>query len=432
MQPALRPRLAWFSILNIEGKETPSPSAYFSDELLPLLKRRFEIELFHNGFDKYQGFPTFHYLTAVQRHQKKPYDLFFYQLEDGPASYFTRMHLALLPGVVLFHDFLFTSDGPEPILNSAWEEVIKKFHNPSRGWPARSAEYKKQGPQAYREAAMANVAIFSCEKDHAEYKRLIKTRLNSSADPGSFFLPHPVSGKLAQIASRPKSGEDQWSVGYAGSVRIEHRAHKLLEAVSHFGKKLKLIWLVCEQEREQAQALVNEFGVECFELVCSRTPEKWAALLDELDAACHPLFGVYGQPGPYLAMSLMAGLPCLVTGFGAIDYYPEQIVFKITPGESEATEMEQALGAILRRQVQFDPRAISAYAYELHESSAVAAQLGWILEQSRGQLRLAQLEWQAFETLAQRALLKEVYSAEIRAEGSEGVLEPAFQDLGWL
>jgi len=429
--PAAKMRIAWFSVLN-SGMSTPSPAAYFSDQVLEFLKERFEIELFHDSFARYRDFPTYHYLCAAKRHKEKPYDLFFYQLEDGKASYFTRFHSALIPGVVLFHDFILSDFGPEPLLNSPWQQILSKFNNPALPWPDRRGHFKQKGPQAYREGGFSAAAVFSSERDHAEYKRLIELRLTGFKQPRSFFLPYPVAAKLSELSQTRRPRQKAWEIIYCGTPRIEHRAHKLLPALKELGSKVKLTWLLGDEtEKQAAGELLNEFELKECNLLSGRSPQSWAGLLTKADIALHPLFSAYGQPGPYLAMSLMAGLPCIVSRFGATDYLPEELVFKITPGEGEVMEIKSALTAIIEDVVHFCPQAVSAYAYERHEAKKTAGELAWIFESSRAELRLLLDKWAGFEASARCSVLEEV-CAGIEKEAPSRVLKDAFKELGWL
>src|SRR5688572_30705459 len=96
-----KPRLAWVSLLPHDRREKTfaSVAAYTSELLLPHLKNSFELELFHEGFDPYQDYTCFHYLRLAARHAQHPFDLVFYQIEDGLQGHMTRASIGLLPGI---------------------------------------------------------------------------------------------------------------------------------------------------------------------------------------------------------------------------------------------------------------------------------------------------------------------------------------------
>ena len=142
-----RLRVAWFSTLNCGEKPGGSACAYFSDEVLPHLAARFDIELFHAEFLEYRDLPTFHYLKAFERHKLNPFNLFLYQLEDSTDAHFVRAHLGLIPGAILFHDLLLYNHGPDPLRSSNWRSVVERFVGFSGGWPHPG---KKAGQALYR------------------------------------------------------------------------------------------------------------------------------------------------------------------------------------------------------------------------------------------------------------------------------------------
>ena len=456
-------RVAWFSPLNIEGAKlkiyeqqsdsiASSSSAYVSDILLPLLKNDFEIEVFHEGFESYQDFPTFHYLKAFERHAAKPFDLFFYQLEDRECCNFIRMHLGLMPGVVFFHDLLFTKDGPEPILNSPWTDVISCFKNHCSGskvaWPDRTKKFERQGPIAYREAGLSLLSLFSSERDYGEYTRQIEHGLSKSLlEAGvkntveASYVPFPVDPALAL---KPKSDSSKLRIGFCGSTKIEHRSHKLLEALSKTEVDYKLIWMIDSDEENLALDLLGEFGIESYEFLVFRTPSAWQELVTSLDLAVHTQFSAFGQPGPYLAMSLMAGLPVAVTRFGTTDVLPASVVFHIEAGETESSQIIELLERLSDGSKTSSLQTTRDYAAEIFDCQAVASELSSMFLKSRQYFQESLGAWDNFQFKARKSLLNEVSELYLRgsnldsrvlSEGSEHfaktVLKPIFRTLNW-
>lgn len=434
-----RLRVAWFSHLNCGSVEGPSKSAYTSDLLLPVLRDRFEIELFHDSFDSYQDYPTFHYLTAVERDRAKPFDLWFYQLEDGLVGNFVRMHLGLKPGLVLFHDYVLASDGPEPILNSPWENVLNKFHSPAASWPERGAEFNRRGPQAFREASLAAVPLFVSAVQHGDYQREIDASLGRQmVGYGSYYLPAPVARRFTYPAHPA-----QRRIGYLGSPRIEHRAHKLLAALAELDG-WKLSWLLDPSEQKIAEELIREFelNLEQVEFHNGRTPAAWQDLLSQVDIAIHTSFSVYDQPSPYLAMSLMAGRPAIAIDFASIESLPDSVVFKIEPGPRETVQMRLVLDELFK-QPQFNAaKLVQTYAQEFHDFRLVAAELAAVFEISKSLLASISERWQALEHEAWQTLLTEApcycglneqgpESDPIAVHGWDRLLGQAFREIGW-
>lgn len=421
-------RIAWFSPLNTGTQKSASVSAYCSDELLPLLREEFEIELYHAGFDRYRDFPTYHYLSAFSRHREKPYDFFFYQLEDLKASNFIRVHMGLMPGMVWFHDFIFSSFGPEPILNSPWQYVVDKFNHPATAWPSRGEELDQFGPLGFREGAWAVTPLFSSPTALAEYRRNVKTKLASSEkeSENGFFVPTPVSSRRIE-----RTSGNVFRISYCGSPQLEDRAHKLLLALREIRTPYVLQWLIDESERAQAQALLGEFEIPSCTLITTRTPEKWRTVAAASDCAVHTLFSVYGQPDPYLAISLMTGLPCIVTRFGATEYLPENIVFKVEAGTHEATEIKEALRVIHERTVPDVGERSREFALDLYSSEQVARELSSVFTRSAPKLERFSSAWTAFERQAARDLVAEAPSYMSDAQDWERLVKPAFEEFGW-
>lgn len=438
-----QPRVAWFSPLNTEGASSASHSAHVSDLLLPLLEDQFDIELFHNGFDSYGDLPTYHFLSAFHRHKQKPFDIFFYQLEDHPDSQYLRIASTLMPGVNWFHDLLFSTHGPEPILNSSWSETCQKFINPDREWPDRDRKYTPRGPVGYREAGMCFAALFSSERDHSEYLRQIEDRLISakgSEQPLSFVLPFPVDIKRCRRLPTKSSTQ---RIGYCGSPRIEHRAHKLLQAIRsrvQSGRSSHMVWMLEQRDLPAALELISEFGLDgVVELRSGLSPESWLSLLPDIDVAAHLHFSAFGHPGPYLESSLVAGLPVLISRFGSSEFYPEEITYQIEPGDTEALQIEEVLTQLEGEVGGHNRDLTRLYAGERFDSRVIAAELSAVFSNLLTTLRLATKRWEQLEQVALQnmlAVLEEKRSKRLAGlDGLETIWSERqveiFSDLGW-
>jgi len=443
-------RIAWFSPLNTTPRLGSSVSAYFSDVTLPLLKEQFEIDLFHDSFTAYKDYATWHYLRAFKKHEEKPYDIFFYQIEDAKASAFVRMHCGLIPGVVLFHDLTLTQDAPVPILDSPWRDVLQKFQNPQAPWPARkkpepvkeknseqdkSKKPKTRDPLARREANYASMALFSSERDNEIFQREIKSQKTALATD-SFLLPFPVD---FSALNNPEK-ENSTNIGFCGSPWIEHRAYKLLQALSEIDKPYKLHWLVSEKQKEKAQELLNEFSITSAEIHAPRTPRNWQALTAEIDIAVHTHYSAYGQPGPYLPISLARGLPSIVSAFGATDCLSPEVVFKVAPGDTEARELHGVIDTLLNNTTSFNSATVLNYAKEQHDSKRVAAELSQVFSDWALVHKKSLKNWQSYENRAREEILTNALdtgweslstTAEQKLLLQSAGLKAAFTDLGW-
>jgi hypothetical protein len=420
----MKTRLAWFSCLPGDAGSENSHSAWTSGILLPILRHWFDIELFHDSFDSYQDYTSHHYLSATTRDAKAPFDLFVYQLEDAKCSQFCRVHAVLKPGLLWFHDYLFTSFGPEPILNSNWQHAVAQFHETASDFSERGTEWTQVGPHACREGAYALAALFSNHAQLADFRaRSQEFPRVSNGEPPVSFLPIPVPG-IERYNGNPTQGRIAW----CGSPRVEHRSHKVLGALalllsdSPKRDSWYCTWLVDASEQELAQAEIDQYPAlkPYITLETGRSPEAWSRLLLRSDIALHPYFSVFGQLSPYIQISMQRGMPLITTAFAGTDSCPGELVFKVKAGEFESQEMAQTIGALLTGGVKVPTHQLAAYATELFEPRAVALGLASFIEQSLPSASLIQSNWQEYETEARKALLTEL---EAVAPGANSKLD---------
>ena len=418
-------KVAWFSDLAL-GDNPQSLSAYFSHKLLPYLQNKFDITLYHNSFKRHPGFKTFHYLKAFEDDLQFPYDIFFYNLEDDKRSNFVRSHIGLIPGITYFHHFNFSNYGPEPLLNSPYQDVVKKFNQELDDWPKREKKYKPSGPAAFREAALSPVAIFSSAHLLNQYKQSIRLKLqiDSREELNAFYLPYPIEFETKKL----KNSSPLFKVAMVGSVRIENRPHKVLAALKDLNFPYKLHWLLRPDELNQAAQMLQEFSIENAELHDTYNPDFWQKIVSDADCALHTLFSVYSHLEPFLGISLYAGAPVIATNFAAVEYLPDKLVFKIDPGERESLQIKEALKFIAANAEKFSPDLSTEFAAEFYNAEQVALELAEVFRQRSDYLAAVRAKWKILEKEAAKSLLSETLSF-LGADSK--FLHPVYEELGW-
>lgn len=430
-----RLRVAWFSPL-----AGGSVSRFATELLLEPLAAAVELTLFHLGEARVVetnsgSVQVEHYLNAVALDRRQPFDIFIYNLEDRKDCDFCRIHLALKPGIVWFHDFFLSTHGPEPILNSSWREIIARFADTGRSWPEREREYPSAGVLAEREAGMSFLPVFSNPRDHAEYLRLISLRLAGDLSR-SLLLRHPVAGELFSHTPSRTAGTPL-RIALSALPRIEAQVHQFFTALAEMEFSGTVSWPVPAGEVLRARELVSEFELDAIvSVLAGDGPSSWQKLVECCDVGVHLRFSAFGQPSPYLPMTLAAGLPALVTDFASGAEYPDAVVFKLSPGAAQVAE----ISAVLRLLHDSDASRWSAnsrlYAQEMFHPSVVAQQLLQICHAEQPRLAALAGRWRSLEAAAAKELLRE--SRSLNDERSNAVddlagriLDPVYRELGW-
>lgn len=412
-------RMAWFSSVN------NGISAYASALLLPHLSSKYDITLFSSDSGQIGNLEALNYLSAFKLHDKQPFDIFFYQFEDTQASYFSRAHLGLMPGIVWFHDFLLLDSGPEPFYTSPWEETLSFLSDECKEFADRSKNYIQKKPHAYREAGLSVIPVFSSERAHDEYKRHIEKTISFALgmERQSYYLPIPIRGKV----ERTLVNDNLPCICFCGSVQLQHRAHKLLQALSNISTPFKLKWLVEKGEVPRASELLKEFSIQNYEICDPKSPQAWEKLIGHSNIAVHTLFSVYGSVSPYLEISMAAGLPCIVTDFGNSEYLSEDICIKIEPGEKEAQQLASALSKLLLAP-SANSTALQDYCLDKCSVENVAAELNLIFERALPNLIKTSKAWAKLEQAAKYELFQEI---DRLSQGSFKSLRRYSAELGW-
>jgi glycosyltransferase involved in cell wall biosynthesis len=422
------PRIAWFSPLHRPGEDNSSVAAYCSAQLVPFLQKSFSIDLYTRGFGDYELGPTYQYLSAFERDRRQPYDILFYQVDDSIYTRFLRVHMGQMPGMVWFHDIVFTTFGPEPILNSPWQAAVSGFESKQPQWPERGEEIPQVGPFGFRESAYAAQCLFSNPTGLAEFRRNVKLSLTQQLAPAPACLPMPVDPGLEKT-SAAFSG----TIAFAGSPRIEQRIHKIFESLRGLKGDYKFVWLLDANESAAAEELLREFEISQVTLLFGRSPKRWAEVAASADIAVHTLFSVYGQPDPYLAQSLVLGLPCIVSRFGATEYLPDALVFKVQAGDTEATEMRHILQALFNARTFDRSERVREFALQRHSRNRIAEELKAYWQYSLSAQRAFRQAWKQYEAKAAKDLLNEARSLipAFNVDAIQRICAPCIEEFKW-
>ncbi len=451
-----RKRIAWFSPL---GSDTTSPdiASYVSRQVLPFLRDEFEIVLFHGDVhpvDLY-GLEQHHFLCAMREHRECPFDLFFYQVEDAPSSYFSRYHLGVAPGLVLFHHYRLLTPPSVAMHHSSFEPVIEIVHERRNELPPFMVWPEHRGPEARRELALAGGLLFSQYRAFEDYQHFSDPRLIT--EPFVSYLPVPVTVSSPIQSSSTEFSSTHLRVGMTASPGMEGRAHKVLGALAHrqrvgASKHVRLVWLIGSDERGRAEELIREYGVESLvELREGRCPERWQQLLPEIDIAAHLHYSAFLSPHPYLAISIAHGIPVMASDPGEAPRLPESLTFAVRPGEHEANEISLILAGFAEHRANgHDIHAVASdrefplqMALQVDgyhfSASSVAAELALAFEIVARAMALLAPRWSALRSAAWRdierqlaspgftrlgglAALGSLRSRSLESQHSEGVL----------
>lgn len=303
-------------------------SDFLTSLLVPLLRSQYRIDLYsESAFDApYGTVNDLENLTAASQH-----DLVVVQLEDETPCRPCFLLAEQFPRTLgIVHDLYL-----KPQENNATDTAA--FHHcDALTLPVFLTERDLVQYSSYRDSAPSPA--------HHRYSGFRQDQLSSR------LLCYPIqldsSSLPLDISTLNNTGA---RIAFCGTTLLEHRAHKLLSALSFVARtniSPTLLWMLNESELEQAQELQREYNYSSVEYVIGRTPTAWGKLVASADVAVHTWFSAYGNPFPYCAISMATGVPCLVTDYSVFEFMPDAVVHKIAPGDSKEIE-DLATGIVL-------------------------------------------------------------------------------------
>jgi hypothetical protein len=188
-------RIAWFTPLARTNEEVVTISQYCTDLLLPLLQDEFEIEVFSNlSPGAHLGVPRYNTLNAYQRHRDNPFDIYFYQVEDGPLGRVVRTQVGTMPGITWMHDTFLADPGAEGIHTSPWERSVQQMLDLSLPFLERGELPLQPQPQGYRETSVSPIVLYNSAWAEGTLHRFLSGRYEyASCGHRTDTLPVPVA-----------------------------------------------------------------------------------------------------------------------------------------------------------------------------------------------------------------------------------------------
>lgn len=429
-----RLRVAWFTDTGSSGVETVS--AYSSGLLLPELARHHDVEvLTDTSAASNFGLQSSHYLTAHRKHQRTPFDIFFYQLEDSRACRFVRGHIGLVPGITWLHDLFYNDLGPEAFHTSPWETSIAQYHDPSVMFYDRSKAPHQLWPRAYRETSLSPVVLFSSPWARNEYRRMVSARLEGlRGEHPAEVLPVPVRVDTAVAA---RTG-DVLRIASASVTGIEGRMHKVLPGLRGLSSPWALTWMVAPDEERAARELVEEFGVSSLvTIVTGKTSENWRSILSASDLALHLHASVFGRLAPFAQISLLMGVPTVMSFAAQGEDFPESAVFHVVPGSHEGLQVKEIAEVVVRRGATACGANGRRFVLEANDPVKLAHRLASLLTEWAPHVAYVMDRWERLRQRGQRALLDEVRVLVDKDDQSSmnpfrRVLSEPLRELGWM
>jgi hypothetical protein len=401
-------RIAWFTHLVRSNEAVASVSQYCTDLLLPLMRDSFEIEVF-SGLPRgtHLGVPRYHTLNAYQRHRTAPFDIFFYQIENGPLGRVVRTQAGMMPGISWMHDTLLTDPGAEALHTSPWQRSVRQMLDGSIPF-LQGSEYRLPPPrQASRETSVSPLVLYTSPWAEGTFSRYKSGRYEyASSGHWTDWLPPPV--ELVEDARSPDKSRP-FEIVAIGTTLLEGRAHKFLPALADFSGSAHLTWVVDAAKRDQASLLIEEFGVsDRVTLLDQITPEDWRTLVAKSDLALHLSTNSHYRLSPYLEISRAACVPTVVMRVGREESTSEDVAFVIVPGLHETAQLVGIFEAVSRTDSRRLGIAGQALVKRENDSARVAERLGDVFRVSAPLLRDVMRAWNGLYQRAEGALLEDV------------------------
>lgn len=374
-------RLAYFSPLN----PIKSGISDYSEDLLPLLREYFKIDIYVSGFspsNKYirENFNIYDIKYFKSNHAKKHYDCSLYQMGNNHLAHEWIYEQALQePGIVILHDFAIHHMLAAMTVGRGKTELYlneMKYAHGDKGFQAALNFIKGQAPPPWE----VNALDFPMNRKLLESAKGVIVHSFFTRNLVKDMCPHipvkviPLYGPVFENPqfeyqeARNELGikEDTNIIATFGFVTPAKRIDKILTALVRLyrdGYEFKF-YIVGEVPGE-IEAKISQSGLpqDIVILTGHVKLSKFLQYMKASDICINLRYPVHGESSASLHRLLGMAKPVLVSNVGAFKEYPDDAVIKIDVNDNEEDHIYKALKLLLdNHQKKFEIGKV-AYSY---------------------------------------------------------------------
>ena len=352
-------RLAFFSPVNPEK----SGISDYSEELLPLLAKEAEIELFlekditPTTQDIVEHLPYYPYTQFEQRHEQKPYDLCLYQMGNNTAYHrYMDRFIQTYPGIVTLHDYVLHHFYAEMFAKEKrYDEYQTAMETYYGGIGRTFAKQFKKGTRSdyvfyqlpfYQRVVNPSLGTIV----HSTYLKMKLLQYNSSYQvemiPMGIIPPEPERYDVETLRDKHHIPQKSFTVASFGFIIYGKRIRKLLQTFAEFVKQVPdaLCLLVGKEAPDfDVRSLIHELGIDKNVIITGYVPYNEFLEYIALSDVCVNLRYPTTRATSANILKIMAfAKPVLVSDLCEFLDIPETCSIKIPLNETEGATMLQA------------------------------------------------------------------------------------------
>jgi len=331
----------------------------YSEELLPHLARRFELDVFvdANGPAAFPGGGP--RVRPAEEFRPQNYGAALYHIGNNEHHTFAYDAALRHPGIVVLHEFnLHHLMAAATILRDDWDGYLREAEyngGPEALAHARRVRALEAGPD-YDGVAM-NRRLLECSRALVVHSDYLIRRVRGAG----FRLPVkkiPHGARIPEVnrnayRARLGVGETTPLIGIFGFLKPYKRIVECLRAMQRLVKldrRVRMILVGEEHPELPLQRRIEDFGLEDHVRVLGYVPladlEQW---MGAADICLNLRYPTVGETSGTLLRALGLGRAVLVSDVGAFSELPDEICLKVPVGAGEADLITEYLDLLISR-----------------------------------------------------------------------------------
>jgi glycosyltransferase involved in cell wall biosynthesis len=331
---------------------TRSGISDYDDELLPLLRQHYDIDVFIDGTSVESG--VYHHREFYERHLHHPYDLNLYQIGNSLLHEYMYGYLFQHPGAVVFHDYsLHHSRAKMLLLKGLVEEYLAevKACYPDNDRLVQTIYGGLAGDLLLYFYPFVELILRSsyAAASHTDYSA---AQLRGTETP---VIKIPMAVQIEQqIQTDEKLFADRFVLASFGLITPAKRISTVLDVLRELIKTYpNLLYLLAGEVASEYElpSEIEKFGLQSHVQITGHVDRfLFHRYMARSDIVLNLRYPTAGEMSATLLRAMSYGKPVLITRLRQLQEFPAGSVIRIRPDDHEWLDLFHNLWPLIENQ----------------------------------------------------------------------------------
>jgi glycosyltransferase involved in cell wall biosynthesis len=336
----------------------------YTEDLLPYLTKRLEIDIFIDDYEPSQGlreqYHIYSYGQFVERYASGEYDMILYHMGNNPYHFYMYPFLVRYPGITVLHDYVLHHFFSGLVLSKGIEIYLEELRYNYGEIGETLGNLHRRGIRTDLEYFMypMNRTIIDCSLGIIVHSDFLKREIQDcypavNVRKINMGIPAVPAEHLNKGRIREKLGipSDSFVVGTFGFVTAIKKVDLVLEALNEALREIPnaMMLIVGDMQDKGLSDMIKDLGLERRVRVTGYVPdEDFKDYIQATDLAANIRYPTAGETSASLLDIMAYGVPVIIFNYRQFAEIPDDSCIKIGLGDNEKDDLTKVMIELAR------------------------------------------------------------------------------------